>query len=187
MLILNTDNDEIGTDLLILKYRFFTVTEATSEIMVLSEVKENVYSRELYIATDMLFTNTLKLCTKAFEVLSEVKASATDDVQIAVSEQIEVVKEIIYDFDEEVAALEGLIEHPINEKEAAVTLMKSGKNIIKMLNDVSKTMFGQSLDGFIAEFVENKEKYNQLSVDMALQDGLDKATAYYLLGHSPQN
>ena len=48
------------------------------------------------------------------EVLSDVKTSASDDAQVAVSEQIEVVKEIIYDFDEEVAALEGLIEHPIN-------------------------------------------------------------------------
>ena len=60
--------------------------------------------------------------------------------------------------------------------------MKAGKKLIKMLNDISKTMFGQSLDGFIAEFVENKDKHNQLSLDMALQDGLDKATAYYLLG-----
>ena len=50
-----------------------------------------------------------------------------------------------------------------------------------MLNDISKTMFGQSLDGFIAEFVENKDKHNQLSLDMALQDGLAKATAYTFL------
>ena len=52
MLILNTAVDEISTDLLVLKYRFFVVTEAISDIMVLSEVQDNLYSRS--------FTYTLK-------------------------------------------------------------------------------------------------------------------------------
>ena len=186
MLILNTAVDEISTDLLVLKYRFFVVYEAISDIMVVSEVQDNLYSREFYRHSETLFSGTLKLCTKAFQVLTEIETDGSLVTQVAVSEQIEVVKKIIYDFDEEVAALEGLVEIPTNDKEAAATFMKAGKNIIRILNDITKTMFGVSLDDFIAEFVENKDKYRRLSVDMLMQDKIDKAIAYNLLGHSPQ-